>query len=112
VVPLNSHLPQNQVYQYQVELDKNLGDQEKVKNFLSSSDWPVEKQGKKPKPFNLRHLIREVSLSSEECGTKTARWILEPGSEGEVRPELVLKSIFNFSDEVIQGLMVARSLYE
>lgn len=109
-VPLNSHLPQKQIYQYQVELDKALGDPERVKEFLSSTEWPVEKPGKKTEPLNLKSIIRELSLLPENNGTLTARWTLESGPEGDIRPELVLRSIFNLTDSVIQSLSVVKSL--
>jgi radical SAM-linked protein len=109
-VPLNSSLPQMQVYQYQVELEKSLADEERVKEFLSSTYWPVEKSNKKPEPFNLRPMIRTMTLLPENNGTLMATWTLEPGPEGEIRPELILKSVFNLPDEVIQGLIVVKSL--
>jgi radical SAM family uncharacterized protein/radical SAM-linked protein len=109
-VPLNSHLPQNQATQYQVELGKIQTGEERVKEFLSSSHWPVEKPGKKSETLNLRRLIRELSLSTETNETTTARWTLEPGPEGDIRPELVLRSIFNLPDSVIHSLNVVKSL--
>ena len=109
-VPLNSHLPQNQACQYQVKLDKMPTGEERLKEFLSSTDWLVEKSGKKAEILNLKRLIRELSLLPETNGTTTARWTLEPGPEGDVRPELVLRSIFNLPDSVIQGLNVVKSL--
>ena len=109
-VPLNSSLPQKQFYQYQVELDKSLADEERVKEFLSSTYWPGEKSNKKSEPLNLRPMIRAMTLLPENNGTFILTWTLEPGPEGEIRPELVLKSIFNLPDDVIQGLMVVKSL--
>ncbi|MGA3085652.1 MAG: TIGR03960 family B12-binding radical SAM protein [Thermodesulfobacteriota bacterium] len=109
-VPLNSSLPQKQCYQYQVELDKLLADVERVKAFLSSTYWPVEKTNKKSEPFNLRPMIRSMTLLPENNGTFILTWTLEPSPEGEIRPELVLKSVFDLPDEVSQGLMVVKSL--
>jgi radical SAM family uncharacterized protein/radical SAM-linked protein len=109
-VPLNSRLPQNQAHQYQVEMVKIPSGEEKVKEFLSLTDWLVEKPGKKKEPLNLRHLIRELNLGPETNGTTTLRWTLEAGPEGDIRPELVLKSIFNLPESVIQSLNVVKSL--
>ena len=108
-VPLNSPMPQNQIHHYQVEMDKTLPDREKVEAFLSSSQWLVEKPGKKAGSLDLRALIRELSLGSETNGSLTATWTLESGPEGEIRPELVLRSIFNLPDSVIHGLNVVKS---
>ena len=108
-VPLNSPMPQNQIHYYQVEMDNTLPDREKVEAFLSSSQWLVEKPGKKAGSLDLRALIRELSLGSETNRSLTATWTLEPGPEGEIRPEVVLRSIFNLSDSVIHGLNVVKS---
>jgi radical SAM family uncharacterized protein/radical SAM-linked protein len=108
-VPLNSHLPLNQACQYQVELDKMPTGEERVKEFLSSTDWLVEKPGKKSEPLNLRRLIRELRLLPEHNGMTTVRWTLFPGPEGDIRPELVLKSIFDLPESVIQSLTVVKS---
>ncbi|MBI4763258.1 MAG: TIGR03960 family B12-binding radical SAM protein [Deltaproteobacteria bacterium] len=109
-VPLNSHLPQNQACQYQVELGQREDLEEKIKGFLSSCEWLVEKPGKKTGPLNLRKLIRNLSQRSENSGNVIITWNLEPGMEGEIRPDLILKSVFNLSDTLIQGLNVIKSL--
>jgi radical SAM-linked protein len=109
-VPLNSPMPQNQIHHYRVEMNNTLPDKEMVEAFLSSSQWLVEKLGKKAESLNLRALIRDLSLGPEVNGSLTATWTLEPGPEGEIRPELVLRSIFNLPESVIQGLTVVKSL--
>ncbi|MBI5605643.1 MAG: TIGR03960 family B12-binding radical SAM protein [Deltaproteobacteria bacterium] len=108
-VLLNSHLPQGQTHQYRVELNPSLLGEERVQEFLSSTSWPVEKSGKKPGIIDLRPLIQEVSLRPGSGGTMTARWLLNPGPEGEIRPDIILRSIFNLPDTVIQGLNVVKS---
>ncbi len=109
-VPLNSPMPQNQGHHYQVEMDKTFPDQERVKAFQSSSEWPAEKPGKKPESVNLKTMVRELSLSCENNGSLRASWTVGPGPEGDIRPELVLRSIFNLSETVIQSLNVVKSL--
>ncbi len=109
-VPLNSPMPQNQIHHYQVEMDNTLPDQEKVEAFLSSSQWLVDKPGKKAESLDLRALIRDLSLCTETNGSLRATWTLESRPEGEIRPELVLRSIFNLPDSVIHSLSVVKSL--
>ena len=109
-VPLNSPLPQKLAHQYQVELDRSIVDEERVESFLSSASWPVEKPGKKPEIIDLRAMIQELSLLPKDNRTMTVSWIQNPVSEGEIRPELVLLSIFNLSEEISQDLSVVKSL--
>ena len=109
-VPLNSHLPQGQAYRYQVELDLSPLDEERVKAFLSSISWPAEKRGKNPETIDLRPLIEELSLMPMNNGAMAASWVLKPGPEGEIRPEVILRSIFNLPQPAILGLSVIRSL--
>jgi radical SAM family uncharacterized protein/radical SAM-linked protein len=108
-VPLNSHLPQTHAHQFDVEMDKSCVDEQRVKEFISSTDWPVERSGKKSELLNLRKLIRNLYQRPINNGTIKISWTLEPGLEGEIRPELVLKSVFNLPDTVIQGLNVVKS---
>jgi radical SAM family uncharacterized protein/radical SAM-linked protein len=109
-VPLNSHLPQGQTYRYEVELDQSALAEEKVKEFLAATHWPAEKAGKKPETIDLRPLIQELSLLPKENGTMVAHWILTPGPESEVRPEVILRSVFDLPNSIISGLSVVRSL--
>jgi hypothetical protein len=109
-VPLNSSLPHEQVYRYEVELDQSLLTESRINEFLSAAHWPAEKGGKKPETIDLRPLIQELSLCPRENGTMLARWILTAGPESEVRPEVILRSVFNFPAELISSLSVVRSL--
>jgi radical SAM-linked protein len=109
-VPLNDPLPQHLVHRYQVKLEKSLIEWERAKTFLSASEWPVEKSGGKPVIIDLKKMVLDFSLVENNTETWTAAWTLGAGPEGEARPELILKSIFNLSDQVILGLAVERSL--
>ncbi|MEW6186857.1 MAG: TIGR03960 family B12-binding radical SAM protein [Thermodesulfobacteriota bacterium] len=109
-VPLNSPLPPHQVYRYQVKLDKSLIEWERAKTFLSAAEWFIEKSEKKPVIIDLKKIVQDFSLVENNSETWTAAWTLEAGPEGEVRPELILKSIFNLPDKVIVGLEVEKSL--
>lgn len=109
-VPLNSPLPQGLDYHYQVELDRSLLAEARVKEFLSATHWPAERTGKKPETIDLRPLIQTLSLLPKENGTMMAGWNLKPGPEAEIRPELILRSIFNLPEAIITSLSVVRSL--
>lgn len=108
-VPLNSHLPQGMICRYEVELDRSSGDEERVRAFLSSNSWPAEKSGKNPKTIDLRPMIEKLFLLPKNSGTLTAGWIQKPGPEGEVRPEVILRSVFNLPESTIKGLSVVKS---
>jgi radical SAM family uncharacterized protein/radical SAM-linked protein len=107
---LNSPLPNDQVYYYEVELTSSLLEGNRVQEFLAAEHWPAEKTGKKPERIDLRPLIQELSLRLKEDGTITARWSLTAGHEHEIRPEMVLRSILNLPTEMISGLPVQKSL--
>jgi len=107
---LNSSLPHDQVFAYETELDPSWLDQAQVEAFLAAEHWPAEKAGKKPETIDLRPLVRDLFLKPGERGMITARWILSGGPEGEVRPEVILRSIFNLPAEIISSLAVTRSL--
>lgn len=109
-VPLNNPLPQRQTFQYLVDLGKNQWNQEQVQTFLASKSWPVEKSGKNPETVDLRPMIEALSLQPGDQGTMTAQWVLKPGPGVEIRPEVILRSVFNVPEPVIQGLSVTRSL--
>jgi radical SAM family uncharacterized protein/radical SAM-linked protein len=109
-VPLNSSLPQGQVYYYQVDLPAALVDRERFSHFQAAPQWIVERTGKKPESVDLKPLIGEVSLRSDAPEALTFRWSVKAGHESEVRSELVLRALFELPEAALQGLPVTRSL--
>jgi radical SAM family uncharacterized protein/radical SAM-linked protein len=109
-VPLNSPFPQGRIYQYQVDLKKNQLEEERADTFLTAKTWPVAKSGKNPETVDLRPMIQTFSLLTVDQGTVTVQWVLNPGPGGEIRPEVILRSIFNLPEQTIQRLSVIRTL--
>jgi len=107
---LNSPYPHDQVYDYEVELLPSSTEGNRLDEFLSADHWPAEKTGKKPETIDLRPLLTDLSLMPRENGKLLARWTLAGGPEKEVRPEVVLRSVFNVPAEIIPVLSVIRSL--
>lgn len=110
-VPLNSPLPQGLTYQYEVEMDYSILDRKTVDDFQGACQWLVERPGKQPETIDLKPLIQEFALMPRNNGSWMARWILKPGLETEIRPDLILRSIFNLPEPLVKGLSVVRSLW-
>jgi radical SAM family uncharacterized protein/radical SAM-linked protein len=108
-VPLNSPWPQGQIYHYWVDLPIALVDEERLKKFQTSSEWLVERQGKKQGSFDLKPLLSEVSLLSRNPGTLTFCWTLNPGNDGEVRPDIILRSLLLVPEAETGRLAVIKS---
>jgi radical SAM family uncharacterized protein/radical SAM-linked protein len=109
-VPLNSPLPRGQNYHYRVDLAQALVNEDHLKTFWNSSQWPVERPGKKPGILDLKTLIEELSLLPKDLETATVHWVLKPGMEGEIRPETILRSLFHLEESTLHGLTITRSL--
>ncbi len=59
-VALNQSLPLSQNPHYQVRIAASDLDQEKITAFLSSTQWPVDRPGRKPERIDLRPLIKKI----------------------------------------------------
>ena len=109
-VALNQSLPLRQNPHYQVLIAASDLDQEKIPAFLASTQWPVERPGKKPERIDLRPLINKIFVLSPADGLLTVTWVLENDPEGKIRPELILKNVLQLPDDLITQLVVTKLL--
>ena len=94
-----------------MELDLSPIGRRKGEGLFVFSSWLVEKSVEKPGNHRyLRPMIEELSVRPMNNGVMAASWVLKPGPEGEIRPEIILLSIFNLPQQAILGLSVIRSL--
>ena len=109
-VALNQSLPLRQNPHYQVRIAASDLDQEKIPAFLSSTQWPVDRPGRKPERIDLRPLIKKISALPSADDLVTVTWVLENDPEGKIRPELILKNVLQLPDHLIAQLVVTKLL--
>jgi radical SAM family uncharacterized protein/radical SAM-linked protein len=109
-VPLNSPFPRELVHRYQVELEQAEVDSGRAETFLTSPSWPTERPGKKPEIIDLRGLVEKLLLLPGHDGKVSVQWTTKAGPGGDIRPELILRSVFNTPETTIQKLSVVKSI--
>jgi len=102
-VPLNSPLSQPSHFGFRVILDPAVMDRKRFERFQSSETWPLERPGK-DKAVDLKKVLGDLRVTEGQKGKVLVSWIVASGSEGEVRPEGVLQSVFSLSlDDVLEA---------
>ncbi|MBW1820145.1 MAG: TIGR03960 family B12-binding radical SAM protein [Deltaproteobacteria bacterium] len=84
-------------YAYKVHIKDFDFDERDIKNFKNEEEVVVERLSKKRKinKINLKNVVSKISLISK----KEIEFILKPDNGKTVRPNQVLKTIFNLTDE-------------
>lgn len=84
-------------YNYRVYIKDFDFDESDIKNFKNKEEVVVERLSKKGKinKINLKNVVSKISLTSK----KEIEFILKPDNGKTVRPNQVLKTIFNLTDE-------------
>ena len=84
-------------YAYRVHIKDFDFDERDIKNFKNEEEVVIERLSKKGKinKINLKNVVSKISLTSK----KEIEFILKPDNGKTVRPNQVLKTIFNLTDE-------------